>query len=113
MDRGFAYITAGGLCEIVWAVAMKYSNGLADLLWSAAAIVFIVLSMIFLSKALASGMPVGTAYAVWVGIGAVGTFVIGIVLMNEPADALRMIFMMTVIAGIVGLQKTSGNKNDG
>jgi len=107
MNRGWTYILIGGLLEIIWAVSMKHSNGFEDLMWSASALVFIVLSMVMLSKAIGSGMPLGTAYAVWVGIGAVGTFVYGIMFMDDPAGILRIMFMMMIIAGVVGLQKTS------
>ena len=107
MNRGWTYILIGGLLEIVWAVSMKYSNGFEDLAWSAVALVFIVLSMVMLSRAIGSGMPLGTAYAVWVGIGAAGTFVYGIMFMDDPAGILRIMFMILIVAGIVGLQKTS------
>ena len=106
-DERWSFIVLGGIFEVVWAVAMKYSDGFADLFWSAVAIVFIVMSMVMLSKAIASGIPLGTAYAVWVGIGAGGTFVYGILFMNEPSGALRIMFVVLIIAGIVGLQRTS------
>ena len=106
-DERWAFIVLGGIFEVVWAVAMKYSDGFADLLWGAVAIVFVVMSMVMLSKAIASGMPLGTAYTVWVGIGAAGTFVYGILFMNEPSGILRIMFVVLIIAGIVGLQRTS------
>jgi len=107
MRNAWLYILVGGIFEIIWAVSMKYSDGFTNVLWTIAALAFIVLSLIMLSKAIAAGMPLGTAYAVWVGIGAVGTFFFGILLMNESAEAVRIIFVSMVIAGIVGLQKTS------
>ncbi|MCL2786046.1 MAG: multidrug efflux SMR transporter [Methanomassiliicoccaceae archaeon] len=107
MNKGWTYILIGGLFEIVWAVSMKYSDGFASILWTITAIVFILLSMVMLSKAISTGMPLGTAYAVWVGIGAAGIFAYGIFFMDEPAGILRILFAMMIIAGIVGLQKTS------
>jgi len=107
MNKGWAYILIGGLFEIIWAVSMKYSDGFSSIPWTVVALAFIALSMFMLSKAISSGMPLGTAYAVWVGIGAAGIFVYGIMFMDEPAGILRIIFAMMIIAGIVGLQKTS------
>jgi quaternary ammonium compound-resistance protein SugE len=112
-EKGWLYISIGGIFEIIWAISMKYSDGFTDILWSVAALMFIVLSMVMLSKAIGSGLPVGTAYAVWVGIGAVGTFFYGILFMDDPVDALRILFVAMVIAGIIGLQKTHQSKRSG
>ena len=101
------FIVIGGIFEIVWAVSMKYSDGFADLFWTAAAVIFIILSMFMLSAAIHAGMPLGTAYAVWVGIGAIGTFVFGIIFMQDPAGTLRILFVALIVAGIIGLQRTS------
>jgi len=105
--KGWRYIAVGGLFEIVWVIAMKYSNGFTDILWTALSVVFILLSMVMLSKALDTGMPLGTAYAVWVGIGAVGVFTYGIMFMGDPSDILRIIFAGMIVVGIAGLQRTS------
>jgi len=107
MDKGWMYILTGGVLEVVWAVSMKYSNGFESIPWSVAALVFIILSMFMLSQAIAAGIPLGTAYAVWVGIGVAGTFLYGIMFMDDPAGPLRILFVMMIISGIVGLQKTS------
>jgi quaternary ammonium compound-resistance protein SugE len=107
MNKGWYYLLIGGAFEIVWAVSMKYADGFANIPWAIAAIVFIVLSMFMLSKSLAAGLPMGTAYAVWVGIGAAGTFVYGILFMGDPAGMLRILFVVMIITGIVGLQRTS------
>jgi quaternary ammonium compound-resistance protein SugE len=90
---------------------MKNSDGFSDILWTSALIVFLILSMVLLSKAIAVGLPLGIAYAVWVGIGAIGTFVYGVLFMNDPSDMLRILFAGMVIAGIIGLQRTSQNKS--
>jgi quaternary ammonium compound-resistance protein SugE len=109
-DKGWLYILIGGIFEIVWAIGMKYSDGFTDIAWTSITIIFLALSMIMLSKAIAVGMPLGVAYAVWVGIGAVGTFFFGIFFMGEPSGLLRIMFIAMVIAGIVGLQRTTSNK---
>ncbi|MCL1984758.1 MAG: multidrug efflux SMR transporter [Methanomassiliicoccaceae archaeon] len=106
-DERWRFVMVGGLFEIVWAIAMKYSDGFADLFWDVVVIVFIIMSMVMLSKAIASGIPLGAAYAVWVGIGAAGTFVYGIMFMDEPLSVMRVMFVVMVIAGITGLQRTS------
>ena len=105
--KGNLYITIGGLLEVVWAVSISYSGGFTDPLWSIVALVFIALSMVMLSKAIGAGVPLGTAYAVWTGIGAAGTFVYGILFMGDPFGILRVLFAGMIIAGIIGLQKTS------
>jgi quaternary ammonium compound-resistance protein SugE len=105
--KGAFYITIGGILEIVWAISMSYSEGFTDPLWSVNAVVFIILSMVMLSKAMGAGMPMGTAYAAWVGIGAVGTFAYSAMFMDEPLDLIRIFFVGLLIIGIIGLQKTS------
>ncbi|MDR0777901.1 MAG: multidrug efflux SMR transporter [Methanomassiliicoccaceae archaeon] len=111
-DKGWLYIVIGGIFEIVWAISMKHSDGFTNIPWTASLVLFLILSMIMLSKAIAVGMPLGIAYAVWVGIGAIGTFVYGVLFMNDPSDLLRIFFAGMVIAGIVGLQRTSRNKSE-
>ncbi|MCL2607944.1 MAG: multidrug efflux SMR transporter [Methanomassiliicoccaceae archaeon] len=110
--KGWRYIAIGGLFEIVWVIAMKYSNGFTDVFWSVASVIFIALSMLMLSKALDAGLPMGTAYAVWVGIGAVGVFAYGIMFMGDPSDILRILFVAMIVAGIAGLQRTSERTSD-
>jgi quaternary ammonium compound-resistance protein SugE len=111
MEKSWTYIIAGGISEIVWAVSMKYSDGFTDIPWTAAAMVFIVLSRLRLSRAIGGGMPLGTAYAVWVGIGAAGVFVCGVLFMDDPANAARIMFVGVIITGIVGLRMTSSTDN--
>jgi quaternary ammonium compound-resistance protein SugE len=96
-------LALAGLCEIGWAVGLKYSAGFTRLwpsLWTGAAM---IASLWLLALALKS-LPLGTAYAVWTGIGAVGTALLGIVLFAEPADALRLMCIGLIVAGIVGLK---------
>ena len=95
-----------GLIEVAWAIGLKYSEGLTRLwpsVWTALAM---ALSVWLLGLALKS-LPLGTAYSVWVGIGAVGTVVLGIVLFGESANAIRLISVTLIIGGIIGLKLAS------
>ncbi|WP_123533758.1 quaternary ammonium compound efflux SMR transporter SugE [Halosimplex salinum] len=96
-----------GLFEIAWAIGLEYSEGLTRPVPTAATAVALVISMVLLAKAIET-LPVGTAYAVWTGIGAVGTAALGIVLFDESADPLRIAFLGLVVVGIVGLNVTGG-----
>jgi len=96
-------LTLAGLFETGWAIGLKYSAGFTRLwptVWTAAAM---VVSLWLLGIAM-KDLPVGTAYSVWVGVGAVGTVILGIVLFGEPANPGRMISVALIIAGIVGLK---------
>ena len=92
-----------GLLEIAWAVGLKYTEGFTRLWPTVGTIVALVASMSFLGIALRT-LPLGTAYAVWTGIGSVGTAVLGIVLFREPATVLRLICIGLIVGGIVGLK---------
>ena len=92
-----------GLLEIGWAVGLKYTDGFTRWLPSALTIVAMAGSMWLLAIALRS-IPIGTAYAVWTGIGAAGTAVLGILLFAEPATALRLASIGLIVAGIAGLK---------
>ena len=101
------YLLFAGILEWGWPVGLKYawSDRGFNLLPALAALFFITSSGVFLFLAQRE-IPVGTAYAVWVGIGAVGTFILGIILFSEPADLLRFVFLGFIIIGIVGLKFT-------
>jgi quaternary ammonium compound-resistance protein SugE len=92
-----------GLFEVAWAIGLKYSGGFTKLWPSVFTIFTMVTSMGLLSYSVRS-LPVGTAYAVWTGIGAVGTAILGIILFNESRDFLRLFFIILIIAGIAGLK---------
>lgn len=96
-------LTIAGLLEVVWAVGLKYSEGFTRFWPSVGTVIAMVLSVVLLSLAMRS-LPMGTAYAVWVGIGAVGTVIMGIFLFNEPTSAMRLISVAMIIIGIVGLK---------
>ena len=100
------YLSIAGLLEILWAVGLKLSDGFTGTRWSAVTIVGMAASFYFLAQALKS-LPVGTAYAVWTGIGAVGTAILGIALFSESAALPRLACIGLIVAGIVGLKLTA------
>jgi len=89
--------------EIGWAIGLKYTHGFTRLWPSVFTLTAIVASMYLLAVA-ARTLPIGTAYAVWVGIGAVGTAILGILLFNEPRDAARLVCLGLIVAGVLGLR---------
>jgi quaternary ammonium compound-resistance protein SugE len=97
------YLLIAGLSEVGWAIGLKYTDGWSRLWPSVWTIAAMIVSFIFLSLALKT-LPIGTAYAVWTGIGAIGTVILGIVLFAEPATALRLACIGLIVAGIVGLK---------
>lgn len=92
-----------GLFEITWAIGLKYTAGFTKLWPSVFTIAAMIISMGLLSYSVKS-LPVGTAYAIWTGIGAVGTAILGILLFNESKEFLRIFFLFLIIAGIAGLR---------
>jgi quaternary ammonium compound-resistance protein SugE len=99
-------LIVSGLIDVAWALAMKKADGFANPLWSAISLGLLAAFVYLLTKAL-QVLPVGTAYAVWTGIGAAGTVVGGILVFAEAASPLRLLFIATVVAGIVGLKVVS------
>ena len=97
------YLFFAGLFEIGWAIALKYSDGFSKLFPSIIMVVSMTLSVILLAFALKT-IPVGTGYAVWTGIGAAGTAILGIFLFNESAEFGRLFSIFLILAGIVGLK---------
>lgn len=96
-------LVIAGLFEVAWAIGLKYTEGFSRFWPSAATIAAMIISMGLLGVAMKT-LPVGTAYAVWVGVGAVGTVLLGIVLLNEPANPARLISVALIVAGIIGLK---------
>ena len=97
------YLVFAGLFEIGWAVGLKYTEGFTRLVPSVATVASMVVSLLLLGLALRS-LPLGTAYAIWTGIGTVGTALLGMYLFAEPADAVRLACIGLIVAGIVGLK---------
>jgi quaternary ammonium compound-resistance protein SugE len=100
-------LVAAGLLEIVWATAVKQSDGLTRLWPSVIGIGGAAVSFVLLSAALRS-LPVGTAYAVWVGIGALGVALAGVALQGEPASPVRAAFLVLILVGVIGLRALDG-----
>jgi quaternary ammonium compound-resistance protein SugE len=96
-------LIAAGLLEIGWAVGLKYTDGFTRVWPTIVTVAAMVASMVLLGLAVRT-LPIGTAYAVWTGIGTVGTALFGMVLLNEPATAMRIAFIGLIVAGIVGLK---------
>ena len=92
--------------EVTWAIGLKYSEGFTKLWPSALTLVAMVLSVLLLGLAMRT-LPVGTAYAVWVGLGAVGTAILGIYLFSEPANLGRVLSLVLIVSGVIGLKLTA------
>jgi len=99
-------LVLAGLFEVVWAVGLKYTHGFTRALPTVITLIGMLLSFWLLAQAMKT-LNLGTAYAIWVGIGAVGAFIAGIVLFNEPVNGLRVISVSLIVAGLVGLKLAS------
>ncbi len=99
----WVYLIAAGITEIIWAVGLKHSDGFKKLGPSIVTVIVMLLSFALLSQAMRK-LPLGTAYAVWTGIGAVGTVIYGMVRLNEPRDWPRILCVVLIVGGIVGLK---------
>lgn len=95
-----------GLLEVCWAIGLKYTDGFSKLVPSLFTLSTLVGSMLLLAKAV-QVLPIGTAYGVWVGIGALGTAVLGILLFHEPVSILRFMFLSLLLISIIGLKYTA------
>jgi quaternary ammonium compound-resistance protein SugE len=111
-NKGWMMIIAGGAFEPAWLASMKLSAGFTDPLWVAATFVFLFISMYLLAQGLKAMIPMGAAYAVWVGIGAIGGLIAGILLFMESSDPVRLAFVLLIVVGIVGVQLT-GKTSEG
>ena len=103
---GWLALLAAGLFEVGWAFGLKYSDGLSRFWPTAATLAAIALSFGLMAIALKS-LPFGTAYAVWTGIGAVGSIVVGMLVYGESADPLRLLCLTLIVAGMIGLKLNS------
>lgn len=102
------YLVTAGFFEVGWAIGLKYSQGFTKILPSAITVAGMVASFYFLSLSLKS-LPLGNAYAIWTGIGTVGTLVLGIILFKEPINVMRIICIALIVVGIVGLKLISAD----
>ncbi|MEI7025761.1 quaternary ammonium compound efflux SMR transporter SugE [Paenibacillus sp. y28] len=102
------YLLIAGIFEVIWAVSMKYSDGFTRLTPSVITVAGMIISFYFLALT-TRDLPLGTAYAIWTGIGAVGTIIVGVLLMNEPLTLARIGFLLLIVVGIIGVKFTSGH----
>ncbi len=102
------YLVIAGLLEIGWAIGLKYTHGFSRLWPSVTTVACMAVSFVFLSLSLKT-IPIGTGYAVWTGIGAAGTALFGIFVLGEPRDTARVLCILLIIAGVLGLKMTSSH----
>ena len=102
----WAYLVVAGLFECGWAIGLKYTDGFTKLIPSLLTVSAMAISFWLLSVAMRT-IPVGTAYAIWVGIGAVGVAILGMVLLGESRDIMKIVCLLLIVAGIVGLKLVS------
>jgi len=104
----WVYLTIAGIFEVAWALGLKYTEGFSRLVPSTLTVIAMAISFALLSISLKS-LPMGTAYAVWTGIGAVGTALVGMFFLGEPREVARLLCILLIVAGIVGLKVTGGS----
>lgn len=100
------YLLVAGLFEISWAIGMKYTHGFSQVVPSILTVVGMIASFYFLALALKQ-LPLGTAYAIWTGIGTIGTVILGILLFKEPVSVMRIVCILLIVSGITGLKLIS------
>ena len=100
------FLVIAGLFEVAWAIGLKYTEGFSKLVPSVLTVFAMLASFLLLGVALRT-IPVGTGYGVWVGIGIVGTVILGIVLFDEPVNVSRMVFVLFIVVGVLGLKITT------
>ena len=102
------FLVVAGLMEVLWSTSLKLSHGFTQLGYSVLTVAGMVVSFLFLAQAMKT-LPLGTAYAVWTGIGAVGAVIVGIVFFREAVTLPRMVFVALLLIGLLGLKATSGH----
>lgn len=106
---GWVLILIGGGFEVAFTTCLRYADGFKNLPWTAGFLVCAALSFVFLDWGTRMGVPLGTAYAVWTGIGALGTVVIGMLFFAEPTTAIRILLILGLVSCVAGLKLTSGH----
>lgn len=104
----WVYVLIAGIFEIVWATGLKFTNGFTKLVPTVITLIAMAISFYYLALATKT-LPIGTSYAVWTGIGAVGTVIIGMLIFNESTGLPRLFFLSLIIIGIIGLKFSSSN----
>lgn len=102
------YLVFAGVLEVLWSTWLKLSNGFTVLKFSVLTVIGMVLSFLFLAQATKT-LPLGTSYAIWTGIGALGAVIVGVILFKEPLTSARIFFVALLLLGIIGLKVTSGH----
>jgi quaternary ammonium compound-resistance protein SugE len=108
MKMDWIYLFIAAMFEMGWAIGLKYTEGFTRLWPSVLTILGTIASFFFLSVAV-KNLPIGTAYAVWTGIGTVGTVLFGIIFLGEPKDLTRVVCILLIVAGIIGLKMSSSS----
>ena len=103
MNTAWLWVLLGGVFETGWATGMKMSQQFTDIPWTIATLIMIVISTLLLNKGLKSGIPMGPCYAVWVGIGAIGSIMVGLVVFEEMLNILGWAFLAVLVIGVLGL----------
>ncbi|WP_187261060.1 DMT family transporter [Pontibacter beigongshangensis] len=103
MNVAWLYLILAGICEIGWAFGLKYSEGFTKPVISVVTVAVMIVSFILLAQAMKT-LPLGTAYAIWTGIGAAGTAILGMFFLGEPKDIMRILCLLMIVAGVVGLK---------
>ncbi len=103
MNTAWLWVLLGGVFETGWATGMKMSQQFTDIPWTIATLIMIVISTLLLNKGLKSGIPMGPCYAVWVGIGAIGSIMVGLVVFGEMLNILGWAFLAVLVIGVLGL----------
>lgn len=106
LTLSWVFLIVAGFFEVCWAIGLKYTDGFSKLIPTVFTLITLVASMFLLAKA-SSVLPIGTAYSVWVGIGALGASILGIILFHEPLNIARLFFMILLVVSIIGLKITS------
>jgi quaternary ammonium compound-resistance protein SugE len=108
MRMEWVYLLIAAFFEMGWAIGLKYTEGFTRIWPSVFTVIGTIASFFFLSLAV-KNLPIGTAYAIWTGIGTVGTVLFGILFLGEPKDIIRIVCILLIVSGIIGLKITSGN----
>lgn len=104
---GWTLIVLGGLLQIVWAIGLDYTESFTNILWDIIVVVFLFLSIWCLSFPMKTGIPVSTAYVVWIGLGVLGTIFVSAVLGLETISLTTAVFLAVIVGGVIGLKMTS------
>ncbi len=102
------YLLIAGIFEVVWAIGLKYSQGFTKITYSLITVSGMIASFYFLALAMRN-IPLGTAYAIWTGIGTIGAVIFGVLILKEPASFMRIFCILLIVSGIIGLKLTSSN----